>query len=69
MTDRDYRYARCVTCPPDVLPHTVDVCDLVEEIEWDATGGPTGDEGCPGHESLDSAHMGESVFCDGSCVR
>ena len=22
---------------------------------------------CPGHESLDGAHMGESVYCDGSC--
>lgn len=23
---------------------------------------------CEGHESQDGAHMGESVFCDGSCV-
>ena len=22
---------------------------------------------CPGHESLAGAHMGESVYCDGSC--
>lgn len=22
---------------------------------------------CEGHESLDGAHMGESVYCDGSC--
>lgn len=25
------------------------------------------DNGCEGHESLDGAHMGESVYCDGSC--
>ncbi|MDR6117232.1 hypothetical protein QE370_000416 [Aeromicrobium sp. SORGH_AS981] len=25
------------------------------------------DARCEGHESLDGAHMGESVFCDGSC--
>ena len=23
---------------------------------------------CEGHESLDGAHMGETVYCDGSCV-
>jgi hypothetical protein len=23
---------------------------------------------CEGHESLDGAHMGEIVFCDGSCT-
>jgi len=23
---------------------------------------------CEGHESLAGAHMGESVYCDGSCV-
>jgi hypothetical protein len=22
---------------------------------------------CEGHESLDGAHMGETVYCDGSC--
>jgi hypothetical protein len=22
---------------------------------------------CPGHESTDGAHMGEAVYCDGSC--
>jgi hypothetical protein len=22
---------------------------------------------CQGHESLDGAHMGETVYCDGSC--
>jgi hypothetical protein len=22
---------------------------------------------CPGHESLNGAHMGESVYCDGTC--
>lgn len=27
------------------------------------------DPECEGHESLDGAHMGETVFCDGSCVR
>lgn len=23
---------------------------------------------CEGHESLDGAHMGETVYCDGSCT-
>lgn len=27
------------------------------------------DNGCEGHESLDGAHMGETVYCDGSCQR
>lgn len=27
------------------------------------------DDQCEGHESLDGAHMGESVYCDGSCRR
>jgi hypothetical protein len=22
---------------------------------------------CPGHESLSGGHMGESIYCDGSC--
>lgn len=25
------------------------------------------DEGCEGHESLAGEHMGETVYCDGSC--
>lgn len=25
------------------------------------------DPGCEGHESLDGAHMGETVYCDGTC--
>lgn len=25
------------------------------------------DDDCEGHESLDGAHMGEAVYCDGSC--
>lgn len=24
---------------------------------------------CDGHESLDGAHMGETVYCDGTCNR
>jgi hypothetical protein len=51
--------------------------------EWHRnTGIPMGQPGCPqdachpvddyddeceGHESLDGAHMGETVYCDGSC--
>lgn len=27
-----------------------------------------GEATCEGHESLDGAHMGETVYCDGSCV-
>ena len=25
------------------------------------------DDACEGHESLGGAHMGETVYCDGSC--
>ena len=25
-------------------------------------------DACEGHESLDGAHMGESVYCDGGCA-
>ncbi len=33
------------------------------------TGDEDDEQGCEGHESLNSAHMGESVYCDGSCQK
>ena len=30
--------------------------------------GPMDPSECEGHESLDGAHMGETVYCDGSCL-
>lgn len=35
-----------------------------EDSGWDDD-----DDGCEGHESLAGAHMGEAVYCDGSCRR
>ena len=29
--------------------------------------GDDDDNECEGHESLDGAHMGETVYCDGTC--
>lgn len=43
-----------VVCPLD--------CGAGEDYDHDD------DNDCPGHESLDGAHMGETVYCDGTCV-
>jgi hypothetical protein len=40
-----------------------EMAERAEEAEDDE------DDECEGHESLDGAHMGESVYCDGSCRR
>jgi hypothetical protein len=32
-----------------------------DDDDWDD------EDECEGHESLDGAHMGETVYCDGSC--
>lgn len=39
-----------------------ELAEILDLDEYDAT------HLCLGHESLDGAHMGESVFCDGTCV-
>lgn len=39
---------------------------MVPRVELNFAGSPE-DAECEGHESLAGAHMGESVFCDGSC--
>lgn len=46
----------------DFIGQIVDVDEL--------NGNTTIDESneCEGHESLNGAHMGESVYCDGSCL-
>lgn len=35
--------------------------------EFDEIEDDDDDLGCDGHESLDGAHMGETVYCDGTC--
>lgn len=39
-----------------------------EQDEDDDDWGDDDEDECPGHESLDGAHMGETVYCDGSCI-
>lgn len=59
----------------DALPWLKDKSELttkqLEETDWEyvyETFYPEGNEKeCEGHESLDGAHMGETVFCDGTC--
>lgn len=56
----------------DDLPYECPDCG--EPHDGMATGtercpGCQEDDQCEGHESLDGAHMGESVYCDGSCRR
>lgn len=36
---------------------------------WAAMFPDEDDDECEGHESLDGAHMGETVYCDGSCQK
>jgi hypothetical protein len=36
-------------------------------VIYDAWAYADDDGGCEGHESLAGAHMGESIYCDGSC--
>jgi hypothetical protein len=38
--------------------------EIVPADEWQDV---TDDDGCEGHESLAGEHMGETVYCDGSC--
>lgn len=37
------------------------------EQAWAASQDGDDEDECEGHESLDGAHMGEAVYCDGSC--
>ncbi len=39
------------------------VAELIEAREEDELD----EDECEGHESLDGAHMGETVYCDGTC--
>ena len=46
--------------------------NTVGRVDWpDITDDEDGElddpEGCEGHESLAGEHMGETVYCDGSC--
>jgi hypothetical protein len=51
--------ARDARTPVDVLP------GADEDSGWDEDE----DDACEGHESLAGEHMGEAVYCDGSCRR
>lgn len=42
--------------------------DLLDWVEQQRVLAAAAELECEGHESLDGAHMGESVFCDGACV-
>lgn len=41
------------------------VAEAVAGDEWDAD---EAEAECAGHESLDGARMGETVYCDGTCL-
>jgi hypothetical protein len=40
--------------------------EIQAEVAQENAANDEGD-GCDGHESLSGAHMGETVYCDGSC--
>lgn len=50
--------------PEETITYTARVDEGVQVIDEDDE-----DNECEGHESLDGAHMGETVYCDGSCKR
>jgi hypothetical protein len=50
-----------VNCPKCIKLSSID--GMIEDEDEDE------DEGCEGHESLNAAFMGVSIFCDGSCQR
>ena len=43
--------------------HDCPACEVIMDKQDDD------DLECPGHESLAGEHMGESVYCDGSCAK
>lgn len=49
--------------PSDEVPGRTFVLDLSGHGFYEELA----DAACEGHESLSGAHMGETVFCDGSC--
>lgn len=64
-----YRFATTVEAS------SPDQAEALAEAEHRARFEPDGesneddedDDGCPGHESLAGEHMGEAVYCDGTC--
>jgi hypothetical protein len=40
----------------------------IDSADWDEVYDHFRESDCEGHESLDGAHMGETVYCDGSCT-
>lgn len=52
----------------DVTAEQVTPCMELAGAE-ENSGWDDGDDGCEGHESLAGEHMGEAVYCDGSCRR
>lgn len=49
---------------------SADVLDVDHDAFWTivAKHATDEDEGCEGHESLNGAAMGATVYCDGSCA-
>lgn len=41
--------------------------EVVAEIGADEWDDDYADDECEGHESLAGSHMGETVYCDGTC--
>lgn len=74
-TDRDgMLFSTCgttlLTCTALAADGSTALLDIYPESVLVATSEPAEDdsEGCPGHESLNGADMGQSVYCDGSCT-
>jgi hypothetical protein len=41
----------------------------VSDADWDEYKDGNDEPECEGHESLNGAHMGETVYCRGACAR
>lgn len=67
-------HATDVPAPP-VKSDLVSMASIVAQVSQEFIADDNGSDvetdddetECEGHESLDGAHMGESVYCDGSC--
>lgn len=57
----DYHLHDCPTRRPSIDPDPGDITDALYAQDED--------NGCEGHASLEGAHMGEAIYCDGTCLR
>lgn len=60
LDERPDRPGRTVMLAHDELERVL-LTDIVDDADEDGAE-------CQGHESLDGAHMGETVYCDGTCL-